>query len=186
MVPFAQLPTDELALNFRGTGEPSSLADPLRRKMATLDPGLPLSAPSTMENLIEEYYPRVMLLGIAAFALVATLLAALGLYGVMSFSIEQRKREIGIRMALGAPQIGVLRLVLAQSLRLALWGIGVGLLGALAVGRVLSGLLFGVKPADPLVLATVSLILLAVALASSYIPARRASQVDPMIPLRCD
>jgi putative ABC transport system permease protein len=123
-----------------------------------------------------------LLLGV--FAGVALVLAAVGIYGVMSYSMAQRTREIGIRMALGAQKRDVLKLAVGQGLKLVAVGVGLGLVGALALTRVMSSLLFGVSATDPATLVTISLILVAVALLASYIPARRASKLDPLIALR--
>jgi putative ABC transport system permease protein len=121
---------------------------------------------------------------LAAFAGLALLLASIGIYGVMSYSVSQYTHEIGIRMALGASAVNVLRLIVREGLTLVLIGLAVGASGALALTRVMSSLLFDVKPADPATFASVSLLLAAVAFAASYIPARRATRVDPMIALR--
>jgi putative ABC transport system permease protein len=123
-----------------------------------------------------------MLLGL--FAGVALLLAAIGIYGVIAYSVAQRTHEIGVRVALGARQADVLGLVIREGAALAMAGIALGLLGALAFTRILSTLLFGVSPTDPFTFTSVSLVLVAVALAASFIPARRAAKIDPVVALR--
>ncbi|MGC1367642.1 MAG: FtsX-like permease family protein [Candidatus Acidiferrum sp.] len=141
-----------------------------------------------MEELIDQSpsvflrrYPSYL---IGSFAALALLLAMIGLYGLVSYSVAQRTRELGVRMALGASQADVLRLVLREGVRLAFFGISIGLVAALAFAQLMRALLFGVNPADPTILIGVALVLGVVALAACFIPAHRATRVDPMIALR--
>jgi len=166
--------------------EPLSLAGTVRKTVWEVDKDQPVSNISTMEDVLSESIARqrfsMLLLGI--FAAVALVLAAVGIYGVMSYTMAQRTHEIGIRMALGAQRRDVLKLAVGQGLKLVLIGVAVGLALALALTRVMSSLLFGVSATDPATLITISLVLISVALLASYIPARRATKVDPMIALR--
>jgi putative ABC transport system permease protein len=166
--------------------EPLSLAATVRRTVWEIDKDQPVSNISTMEEILSESIARqrfsMLLLGI--FAAVALILAAVGLYGVMSYSVAQRTREIGIRMALGAQARDVLRLIVGQGLTLTLIGIALGLTGAFALTRLLESLLFGVSASDPATFTGVAALLLAVSLLACYLPARRAMRVDPLIALR--
>jgi putative ABC transport system permease protein len=166
--------------------EPSSLAAAVRKTVWELDKDQPVSDVRTMEEVLSESIARQRFstLLLAIFAGLALALAAVGIYGVMSYAVAQRTREIGIRMALGAQAGVVLRLMMRQGLKLASAGVVLGLAGALLLTRLMSSLLFGVSATDPLTLATISLMLVGVALLASYIPARRAAKVDPLIALR--
>ncbi len=139
-----------------------------------------------MEQLLDEFVaqPRLNMVLLGIFAGLALALAAVGIYGVISYSVTQRTHEIGVRMALGAQRGDVVRLILSHGLRLALVGLAIGIAGALASTRALSRMLFGVSTTDPMIFAGLSLLLIAVAAVASYVPARRAMRVDPMVALR--
>ncbi|MBD0369665.1 MAG: ABC transporter permease [Pyrinomonadaceae bacterium] len=170
----------------RTTSDPASMAGAVTREIQAQDPELPVFDVNTMEQRLYDSLARqrfsMFLLGI--FASVALILAAIGIYGVMTYWVNQRIHEIGIRMALGAQPGNILRLVLKQSLALIALGIAIGLAGAFALTRVMSSLLFGISATDRLTFVLLSLFLATVALVSSYIPARRAARVDPMVALR--
>jgi len=172
----------------RTAADPMALAAAVRRTVLEIDPLQPVYSQQSMEQAVSDSMSdrRLMLLLLGIFATVALLLASVGIYGVMSYSVEQRTREIGIRMALGAERSAVLRLILGAGARLAGIGIGVGVLGAFALSRLLAGLLYGVSATDPLTYAVLALLLGTVALAACLLPARRAVSVDPMISLRAE
>jgi putative ABC transport system permease protein len=176
----------EMYLVIRTASSPLNLAGPVRTIVAKLDKTVPISDVVTMQQRLSvSLAPRrfsMALLGV--FALLALTLAAVGISGVISYSVSRRTHEIGIRMALGAEKPDVLRIVIGQGLKLAMTGVVIGIAGALALTRFLSSLVYGVTPTDPLTFVAVSLILIAVALLACYIPARRASKVDPMVALR--
>jgi hypothetical protein len=167
---------------------PAGATVEVRRILAQLDSSLPLSGVRTMSEVIDEGARGTQFLSllVGAFAAFAALLAAVGIYGVLSYVVTQRTREIGIRMSLGASRGLVLRQVLGEGMQLALLGFGLGIAGALAVGRVMASLLHDVKPNDPGVLAGTTLLLAIIALAACLIPARRAASLDPMKALRHD
>ena len=187
-VPLAQVTTRSLLLAIRTGGDPLALVPAVKRAVAGVDDGIALSGVATMEDRVAGLLarPRVNAIVLAGFAATALLLAAVGIYGVIAYGVVQRTRELGIRMALGARGDDVVRLVLRSALVPVLGGVGLGLLGALAGGRVLRSLLFGVPATDPLTFAAVTGFLLLVALFASYVPARRAARSDPMIALRQD
>jgi putative ABC transport system permease protein len=181
-----QAPSDPACLVVRTIGEPGRFAAQIQQAVWAEDKDLPVENPSTMQEITDaatadtRFYSVVLTI----FALVALGLGALGIYGVISYAVAQRTREIGIRMALGAERGAVLRMVLRQGLTVALAGVIFGAAGAFGLTRVMGGLLYGVKPADPIIFAGVAFLLINVALLASYIPARRAMRVDPMVALR--
>jgi putative ABC transport system permease protein len=165
---------------------PSNLTPEVRKVLVQLDPSLPLFSVRTMGRIVNEHAQgqEFLSLLVGSFAALAVLLAAIGIYGVLSYLVTQRTREIGIRMSLGATRGRVLTAILRDGMRLALAGFAAGILGALAAGRVMASLLHEVKPGDPAILIGTALFLAAIALIACYIPARRAARVDPMVALR--
>jgi predicted permease len=169
-------------------GEPTGLLAAIRSEVQAVDKDQPLANVRTLDALLDRSLAprRFTLLLVAAFASVALLLGAAGIYGVMSYSVSQRTQEIGIRLALGASTGEVLRLILGQGMRLSLLGIVTGLAASLAVTRLMKSLLYEVSATDPLTFAVIALLLTGVALLACYVPARRATKVDPMVALRCE
>jgi putative ABC transport system permease protein len=169
-------------------GEPAGLAQSARAAVLEVDRNQPVYDIKPLRQIVADSIAikRLALLLLSVFATVALALAAAGIYGVMAYAVEQRRHEIGVRMALGARGSDVLRLVVRQGLKLALCGVALGSMVALALTRLMGALLFGVSAADPLTFTGIALLLLVVALAACLIPARRATKVDPMIALRCD
>jgi ABC-type antimicrobial peptide transport system permease subunit len=172
----------------RTAGEPGAFIGTVQSTLHDMDRQLPLITPLTMEDFTGQTpavflrrYPSYL---IGSFATLAVILAMVGLYGLLSFTVTQRTREIGIRIALGAQARDILRLVLGQGIGAVLLGLGIGVVAALALTRLMSSLLYGVKPTDALTFASVTVLLLLVALAASCIPARRAASVDPLVALR--
>ena len=168
------------------SGDPLALAGPVRRAVLSLDPEVPVSRIATMEQNIAAQFSaqRLTLILLVSFAVLALILASLGLYGVMALGVAQRTRELGIRLALGAQRASVLRLVLGQSARLVGIGLALGLAAALGAGRVLASILYGVSTADAGILLLVALVLGSVGMLASYLPARRATRIDPLTALR--
>jgi putative ABC transport system permease protein len=178
----------QTALVVLRTSLPAEAMTPwIRAQAAAIDPALSVDI-ATMKQRVSKLAdgPRFQTILVGFFAVTGLTLAVIGLYGVISFLVAQRTQEIGVRMALGATRAGILRLVCARSIRLIAWGTGAGLLAALGVSRVLSSLLYGVGPRDPLTFMAVALVLVAVAFIATLIPARAAAQVDPMVALRCE
>jgi putative ABC transport system permease protein len=181
-----QWPMQNPTLLVRTTSDPATLAEAIRRETKALIPNLPPPLIRTMDDLLSETVaqPRLQTGLLSLFAGIALLLAAVGLYGVLAYVVAQRTREIGVRIALGAQKRNVLSLVIREGMKLALAGVVVGVLFALALTRVLRGLLYDVKPTDPLTFVAVSLVLVAIALFACWLPARRATKIDPMEALR--
>jgi predicted permease len=175
-----------LTLVLRTTGDPAAIAPAVRQVIASIDKAVSVSDVRTMDAVIERAVarPRFQLTLLASFAGIALLLAAAGIYGVMSYAIARRTHEIGLRMTLGAQRGDVLRMVLGQAMLRVGAGAAVGLAGALALTRLMSSLLYGVRPTDPLTFGVVAIVLIGAALLASYVPARRATRIDPMVALR--
>jgi putative ABC transport system permease protein len=186
--PYQQASSGNMTIVARVTGDTASLTAAMRNEVAALDKDLPLYAPRPMTEVVavamwdDRYFG--ILFGV--FASLALCLAAVGIYGVISFSVAQRTREIGLRVALGAQTGAVMRMIIRQGLTLAGLGVAVGLGGAALASRLMKSLLFNVSATDPAIFTLLPLSLLAVALAACWIPARRAAKVDPMVALRCD
>jgi len=184
--PHSQLPAGTMFLVARTTGDPVSLANSVAAEVRAIDPDVPVYDIATMQQRVSDSLARqrfaMTMLG--AFAVFAMILAAVGIYGVMSFLVTQGTSDIAIRMALGAKRGSILSLVMQQGMGLALIGIAAGVVGALGLTHLMSGLLFGVSTTDPVTFAGVAGLLTLVTLAACYFPARRAMRVDPMVALR--
>jgi putative ABC transport system permease protein len=183
---FAQAPRTLSWVVVRTQGDPVKLTNAVRDAIRGLDRGLPISNIGSMEEVMSSARsrPRFLTLLLTMFSSLSLVLAALGIYGVISYAVAQRTNEIGIRMALGAGGGDVIKLIGASGVRLALAGTALGAAGAFALTRFLSGLLYGVSSLDPVTFLAMAGMLIAVTLLACYVPARRASKVDPLIALR--
>jgi putative ABC transport system permease protein len=185
-LPFSQRSWTFMRIVVRTKSDPMNLAAAIRTEVQAIDKDQPIDKLTTMASVVRtsistrRFYMQLL----GTFAALAFILSSVGIYGIVSYSVAQRTREIGIRMALGAKQSDVLRLVLFEGFRLAILGVTLGLAGAFAATRVLTDLLFQVKPTDPMTFIGLSILLALVALLASYIPARRATKVDPLVALR--
>jgi putative ABC transport system permease protein len=184
--PFSQIPQRSMTVIVKSTVEPTLMVESARKQVLAVDPNQPIYSIRTMDEIRDESVApeklNLTLLGL--FAGIALVLAIVGIYGVMSYSVTQRTHEIGIRMALGARAADVLKMVIGQGMKLTLIGVGIGLVGAFGLTRLMATLLFGVKPTDPLTFGAIALLMASVAFLSCWLPARRATKVDPMVALR--
>jgi predicted permease len=187
-IPYWHNPEPGVNVVLKTVTEPMALAEPLRRAVKEVDPGIAVAGVATMDGTIAEangdsrFYASL----VAIFAGLALVLAAVGIYGVMSYAVAQRTQEIGVRLALGAAERQIFALVVGETLKLAAAGLVLGLAGAIAVGQALHKLLYGVGAADLGTLSATAAVLLAVAVLASYVPARRAMRTDPMTALRTE
>jgi predicted permease len=187
-LPYWQLPEPGINIVLKAAGDPHLLAGPLRQAVRDVDSDLPVASVAPMADVVSSSMaePRFLALLVGAFATLALLLAGVGIYGVMSYAVAQRRAEIGVRMALGADPSDVFRLVVGDGVRVAGIGAMFGLLAALGLSRTIGSLLFGVEPQDPLTFGAMTAVLMAVAALASLIPAVRAMRVDPMVALRTE
>jgi putative ABC transport system permease protein len=170
------------------TATPASVAEGIRGEIRRAAPDLPIESTPTMDEAVTASVaqPRFRMLLLGLFAIAATLIATCGIYGLMAYAVTQRRREIGVRMALGAERRDVLRLVLTRARRIVVAGLIVGLAGAVGVTRVLQRFLFGVTPTDPIAFTIVTLLLMTVGMLAAWLPARRATRIDPCAALRAE
>jgi len=187
------IPIDQPTLNtfsvvIRTSGPPNAVEEQIRGAMRAVDPDLPLDRLRQLRDIVNVSVarPRFYMSLIASFAIIAVVLAAVGIYGVISYTVSQRSRELGIRIALGASGPKVMAHVLRPGLALTASGVGIGIVASLALTRLIASLLFGVTPVDPLTFGAVTAVLLGVAVAACVVPARRASRVDPLVAMRSE
>jgi ABC-type antimicrobial peptide transport system permease subunit len=177
-----------MTVAIRGASDPSAMAGAVTRQIRELDPDLPIYKLRTMDERISDSLAerRFSMLLLTVFAALALGLAAIGIYGVMAYLVAQGTRELGIRLALGASPANLRALVVRQGMAVAIVGVALGLAGAFALTRFMRALLFGVRETDPLTFAAIGTMLALIALVASYVPARRASRVDPIVSLRTE
>jgi putative ABC transport system permease protein len=185
---FPQDPGRDITIVARVAGDPLAATNVIRAALREIDPNQPVADVRAMTDFVSASVarPRFTMLVLASFAAIAFILAAIGLYGVIAFGVTQRTHEIGVRVALGAQSQDVLGLIMRHGMLMLGIGLAIGIFAALALGRVLAALLFGVSPRDPATLVTSTLFLAAVGLLATYLPARRATRVDPMVALRAE
>jgi len=185
-LPHSEVSVTTMTLTVRATANPQNLTSAVTGEVRALDPDLPVTKVMTMQEVIAQsvWQARLYTILFGVFAIVALLLASVGIYGVMAYTVTIRTHEIGLRVALGAQSSNVLRLIVGQGMKLALAGVIVGLAGAFALTRLMASLLYGTSPSDPLTFLVIALLLTGVTLVACYIPARRATRVDPMVALR--
>jgi putative ABC transport system permease protein len=187
-LPYRQWPVSSMTVMLTTSVPPMSLADAVRSEVYAIDGNLPVSNVRTLDAILAKSISqqRFYMLLLAVFASVALVLAAVGIFGVLSYAVSQRTREIGIRMALGAQSPTVIGLIVRQAMVLVALGVAAGLVGGLVLSQTMAKMLFGVAPTDPATYATVAVVLGTVALVASYLPARRATRVDPIVALRAE
>ena len=175
-----------MSLVVRTASDPLSLVAAVKNQIQTIDKDLPIDEAKTMQQLLAESVSgrRFNMLLLSVFALVALVLALVGIYGVMSYTVTQRTHEIGIRVAIGAQSRDVFRMVIGQGMILAMIGVAFGLVGAFALTRLMTSMLFGVEPTDPATFISITALIIVVALVACYIPGRRAAKVNPLEALR--
>jgi len=185
-LPAAQNYSDAMTFYVRSKGDPRQVVKAVQREVSAAGPRILVTSIRTGREIVDGglFQAKMGVTLLSVFGLLALGLASIGLYGILAYSVNQRKREIGLRMALGATRVSVLGLILKQGMSLVVTGVLIGLIASLLVGRLLSGMLYGVSSGDPVSVAGAAIMLLAIALLACYLPARWASRVDPLVALR--